>query len=123
MSDPDAGFIAKGQRVPVIGYKPQLARSGAGFITGLLLPKGNASDSGQLVPMFDEVVRRTTAHSRRRQRRRRLREPRQTRMPCVVRASRSSVSTAQRVAPSPHKQTGTATTTLEPATSAPPSSR
>ena len=60
VSDPDAGFIAKGQRVPVIGYKPQLARSGAGFITGLLLPKGNASDSGQLVPMFDEVVRRTT---------------------------------------------------------------
>lgn len=60
VSDPDAGFIAKGQRVPVIGYKPQLARSGAGFITGLLLPKGNAADSGQLVPMFNEVVRRTT---------------------------------------------------------------
>lgn len=60
LSDPDVGFIAKGQRVPVIGYKPQLARSGAGFITGLLLPQGNAADSGQLVPMFDEVVRRTT---------------------------------------------------------------
>lgn len=59
VSDPDVGFIAKGQREPVIGYKPQLARSGAGFITGLLLPKGNASDSGQLVPMVDEVVRRT----------------------------------------------------------------
>jgi hypothetical protein len=60
VSDPDAGYIAKGQRVPVIGYKPQVARSGAGFITGLLLPQGNASDSLQLVPMFDEVVRRTT---------------------------------------------------------------
>ena len=59
VSDPDAGFIAKGQRVPVIGYKPQLARSGTGFVTGLLLPHGNAADSGQLVPMFDEVVRRT----------------------------------------------------------------
>jgi hypothetical protein len=59
LSDPDVGFIAKGQREPVIGYKPQLARSGAGFITGLLLPQGNASDSGQLVPMVDEVVRRT----------------------------------------------------------------
>ena len=59
VSDPDVGFIAKGQRVPVIGYKPQLARSGAGFITGLLLPKGNAADSKQLVPMFDEVVRCT----------------------------------------------------------------
>ena len=60
VSDPDAGFIAKGQRVPVIGYKPQLARSGAGFVTGLLLPQGNAADSGQLIPMFEEVVRRTT---------------------------------------------------------------
>ncbi len=59
VSDPDAGFIAKGQRVPVIGYKPQVARSGAGFITGLLLPQGNAADSGQLVPMVEEVVRRT----------------------------------------------------------------
>jgi len=60
VSDADVGFIAKGQRDPVIGYKPQLARSGAGFITGLLLPQGNAADSGQLVPMVDEVIRRTT---------------------------------------------------------------
>jgi IS5 family transposase len=59
ISDPDAGFIAKGQREPVIGYKPQLARSGAGFVVGLLLPKGNAADSGQLVPMVDEVTART----------------------------------------------------------------
>lgn len=59
VSDPDVGFIAKGQREPVIGYKPQVARSGAGFITGLLLPKGNAADSEQLVPMVDEVVHRT----------------------------------------------------------------
>lgn len=59
VSDPDVGFIAKGQREPVIGYKPQVARSGAGFITGLLLPKGNAADSEQLVPMVDAVVRRT----------------------------------------------------------------
>ena len=60
VSDLDVGFIAKGQRNPVIGYKPQIARSGEGFITGLLLPQGNASDSGQLVPMVDEVIRRTT---------------------------------------------------------------
>jgi len=58
-SDPDAGFISKGQREPVIGYKPQIARSGAGFITGLLLPQGNAADAKQLVPMFEQVVRRT----------------------------------------------------------------
>lgn len=60
LSDPDAGFISKGQRVPVIGYKPQVARSGMGFVTGLLLPQGNAADSDQLVPMVDEVIRRTT---------------------------------------------------------------
>lgn len=60
ISDPDAGFITKGQRVPVIGYKPQVARSGMGFVTGLLIPKGNAADSEQLVPMVDEVIRRTT---------------------------------------------------------------
>jgi IS5 family transposase len=60
LSDPDAGFISKGQREPVIGYKPQIARSGAGFITGLLLPQGNAPDSKNLVPMVDEVIARTT---------------------------------------------------------------
>ena len=60
LSDPDVGFISKGQRDPVIGYKPQVARSGAGFITGLLLPKGNAPDSQQLVPMVAEVIARTT---------------------------------------------------------------
>ena len=59
LSDPDAGFISKGQREPVIGYKPQLARSGAGFITGLLLPQGNASDSKNFVPIVDEVIART----------------------------------------------------------------
>jgi IS5 family transposase len=59
ISDPDVGFIAKGQRDPVIGYKPQLARSGAGFIVGLQVPKGNAPDSKQLVPMIEEVIGRT----------------------------------------------------------------
>jgi hypothetical protein len=59
VADPDVGFIAKGQRVPVIGYKPQIARSGAGFVTTVLLPEGNAADSTQLVPMVEEVVLRT----------------------------------------------------------------
>lgn len=59
LSDPEAGFIAKGQRDPVIGYKPQLARSAAGYVTGLLLPPGNASDSGQLVPMTEAVIKST----------------------------------------------------------------
>ena len=59
VSDPDVGFIAKGQRVPVIGYKPQIALSGESFITSLRLPQGNAADSGQLIPMIDDVQRRT----------------------------------------------------------------
>lgn len=59
VSDQDVGFIAKGGREPVVGYKPQLARSGNGFITGLIVPLGNASDSGQLLPMFEQVVKRT----------------------------------------------------------------
>jgi hypothetical protein len=59
VSDPDVGFIAKGQREPVIGYKSQIALSGKSFITGLRMPQGNAADSGQLLPMVDDVVRRT----------------------------------------------------------------
>lgn len=59
VSDPDAGFISKGQRDPVIGYKPQIARSGGGFIVGLSLPKGNAADSKQLIPMLEDVMFRT----------------------------------------------------------------
>jgi IS5 family transposase len=59
ISDPDAGFIKKGQRVPVIGYKPQLALSEQGFITGFLLPQGNAADSAKLIPMLEAVTART----------------------------------------------------------------
>ena len=59
VSDPDVGFIAKGGRESVVGYKPNLARSANGFVTGLIVPQGNASDSGELVPMFEQVVRRT----------------------------------------------------------------
>ena len=36
ISDRDAAYIIKGQRNPVIGYKPQIARSGNGFICGYL---------------------------------------------------------------------------------------
>jgi len=53
VSDPNAGFIAKGDREPVVGYKPQLARSSNGFVTGLIVPQGNASDPCQLLPMFE----------------------------------------------------------------------
>jgi Transposase DDE domain len=59
VSDADAAMIVKSERDPVVGYKPQLARSRQGFVTGLLVPQGNASDARQLVPMFEAVVRRT----------------------------------------------------------------
>ncbi len=51
LSDTTAAFIKKGQRNPVIGYKPQLAQSKNGFVTGLLLEKGNVSDSACLLPL------------------------------------------------------------------------
>ena len=51
LSDATAAFIKKGQRNPVIGYKPQLAQSENGFITGILLEAGNVSDSECLMPL------------------------------------------------------------------------
>lgn len=51
LSDVTAAFINKGQRNPVIGYKPQLAQSGNGFVTGMLLEQGNTSDSASLFPL------------------------------------------------------------------------
>ncbi len=47
LSDKSVGFIEKGEREPVIGYKPQLGRSKKGFISAFTLPQGNASDSGE----------------------------------------------------------------------------
>lgn len=58
-SDPDAAFIVKGGWNSLVGYKVQLARSGGGFVTGLLLPRGNAADSPQLCGMLDEQIRTT----------------------------------------------------------------
>jgi hypothetical protein len=51
ISDSSAAFIKKGQREAVIGYKPQLCRSVKGFVTALILEKGNISDSENLVPL------------------------------------------------------------------------
>ena len=47
-SDADAAFIVKGGWNTVVGYRPQLGRSAQGFITALIVPEGNAADSGQL---------------------------------------------------------------------------
>jgi len=50
LTDKAAAFIKKGNRNPLIGYKPQLIRSEHGFVTGLIVPEGNAADALQLVP-------------------------------------------------------------------------
>lgn len=59
LADRDAAFIEKGGRDAVIGYKPQLARSGQGFISALMVPQGNPADSTQLVPLVEQIQERT----------------------------------------------------------------
>lgn len=59
LSDGSAAFIKKGDREPVIGYKPQLVRSQHGFVTSLLVPEGNAADSIKLVPAILDSIKRT----------------------------------------------------------------
>jgi len=58
LADEDAAMIVKGQD-PVVGYRPQLGRSKNGFVTALIVPEGNAADSGQLEPIVESAVRRT----------------------------------------------------------------
>ena len=43
----------------MVGYRPQWARSGGGFVTALVLPRGNAADSPQLVTMVKEQITNT----------------------------------------------------------------
>ena len=59
LSDSDASFIVKGGWNTVVGYRPQLARSGRGFVTGLFLPRGNTSDSLHFVTMVREQITNT----------------------------------------------------------------
>jgi hypothetical protein len=56
LSDSDASLIVKGGWNTVVGYRPQLARSGGGFVTGLFLPRGNTSDSLHLLTMVNEQI-------------------------------------------------------------------
>ena len=49
ISDSAAAFIVKGGWDTVVGYRPQVGRSGQGFVSALLVPEGNAADNGQLV--------------------------------------------------------------------------
>lgn len=59
LSDTTAAFIKKGQRNPVIGYKPQLVQSKHGFVTALLLEKGNIADSECLFPLAQQHTENT----------------------------------------------------------------
>src|SRR6202008_1417547 len=59
LSDPDASFIVKGGWNTVVGCRPQLARSGRGFVTGLVLPRGNVADSTHFVAMVKEQITNT----------------------------------------------------------------
>lgn len=59
LADPDAAYIKKGGREPVLGYKPQLVRSSRGFITAFELQKGNPADSARLVPLIDQHIANT----------------------------------------------------------------
>lgn len=59
LSDSDAAMIVKGERIPVVGYKPQIGRSKSGFVTAIIVPEGNAADSGQLRSIVDASLVRT----------------------------------------------------------------
>ena len=59
LADRTAALIVKGDREPLVGYKPQLARSGNGLVTALLVPEGNAADAPQLSLLVQATQRRT----------------------------------------------------------------
>lgn len=59
LSDKSVGYIKKGDREPVIGYKPQLGRSKNGFIPAFKVPEGNAADSGEFSKIAGDAIRRT----------------------------------------------------------------
>jgi hypothetical protein len=60
VSDKDVSYIQKGNREAKIGYKPQVGRSKKGFITTMLVPQGNASDSSKLPEIIDDSIKRTS---------------------------------------------------------------
>jgi hypothetical protein len=59
LADPDAWMIEKGQRDPVLGYKPQIGRSANGFITAFEVLPGNLADSTRLVELTNAHIRNT----------------------------------------------------------------
>ena len=59
LADPDAWMIEKGGHDPVLGYKPQIARSANGFITAFEVLPGNPADSTRLVELTTRHMRNT----------------------------------------------------------------
>ena len=59
LSDVDAAMISKGQREPVLGYKPQICRSENGIIPAIIVPEGNANDAGQMDAIVDKAIEKT----------------------------------------------------------------
>jgi len=59
LSDNTAAFIKKGQRNPVIGYKPQIGMSKNGFVSALIIESGNGADSKYLVPLIEKHIKNT----------------------------------------------------------------
>ena len=60
VADRAAAIIVKGGREPVMGYKPQLARSGQGLITAIRVESGNPADSANLEPLVRATINATT---------------------------------------------------------------
>lgn len=59
ISDSDAAIISKGEREPVLGYKPNVSRSKNGFIVAIEVPVGNAADSSVAVGMVEKSIDNT----------------------------------------------------------------
>ena len=59
LSDGSAAYIQKGNRNPLIGYKPEVVRSKNGFVASLIVPQGNAADAVELAPAISDSIRRT----------------------------------------------------------------
>jgi IS5 family transposase len=58
-ADPDAKLIVKGERKPVVGYHPQLARSREGLVTCVQLNPDMLSDSSSLIPTLKQSIDNT----------------------------------------------------------------
>jgi len=58
LSDDCVAYIKKGGREAVIGYKPQIARDGNGFVTAFEIQQGNPSDAKRFLPVAEQHLTR-----------------------------------------------------------------